>query len=109
MQDAGARVQGWQSASGWKFVRAHAINGFSGQFEGLAGAGVNPQGQPDGFLASNHGCYPDCNQDGLLNLADFGCFQTAFASNMYADCNRDLMLNLSDFGCFQTHFSLGCR
>lgn len=24
-------------------------------------------------------CYPDCNGDGLLNLADFGCFQTQFA------------------------------
>ena len=39
------------------------------------------------YLASPRGvciptapaCYPDCNLDGALNLADFGCFQTAFA------------------------------
>jgi hypothetical protein len=55
------------------------------------------------------GCYPDCNLDTVLNLADFGCFQTAFATgNMYADCNQDTVLNLADFGCFQTQFALGC-
>jgi hypothetical protein len=54
-------------------------------------------------------CYPDCNTDGKLNLADFGCFQTKFAlSDLYADCNGDSVLNLSDFGCFQTQFALGC-
>ncbi len=54
-------------------------------------------------------CYADCNGDGLLNLADFGCFQTKFATgNMYADCNGDQLLNLADFGCFQTKFAIGC-
>jgi hypothetical protein len=54
-------------------------------------------------------CYPDCNLDLVLNLADFGCFQTNFAlGNMYADCNGDLVLNLADFGCFQTSFAIGC-
>ncbi len=54
-------------------------------------------------------CYPDCNDDRLLNLADFGCFQTSFATlNPYADCNGDTILNLADFGCFQTKFAIGC-
>jgi serine protease AprX len=54
-------------------------------------------------------CYPDCNGDGILNLADFGCFQTKFATgNMYSDCNADGVLNLADFGCFQTKFATGC-
>ncbi len=54
-------------------------------------------------------CYPDCNGDGTLNLADFGCFQTKFAlADPYADCNGDSLLNLADFGCFQTKFALGC-
>jgi hypothetical protein len=54
-------------------------------------------------------CYPDCNADGTLNLADLGCFQTKFATgNAYADCNSDGALNLADFGCFQTRFALGC-
>ncbi len=54
-------------------------------------------------------CYPDCNGDLALNLADFGCFQTKFAlQDPYADCNGDTVLNLADFGCFQTKFALGC-
>jgi hypothetical protein len=54
-------------------------------------------------------CYPDCNGDGILGLADFGCFQTKFAlGDPYADCNGDGILGLADFGCFQTKFALGC-
>jgi hypothetical protein len=66
-------------------------------------------GEITGFLWSQVDCYADCNNDGFLNLADFGCFQTKFAlGDMYADCNGDLVLNLADFGCFQTKFALGC-
>ena len=55
------------------------------------------------------GCYPDCNADGSLNLADFGCFSTRFAlGDAYADCNADGVRNLADFGCFTTKFALGC-
>ena len=54
-------------------------------------------------------CFPDCNGDGVLTLADFGCFTTKFAlGDPYADCNGDAVLNLSDFGCFTTKFALGC-
>ena len=54
-------------------------------------------------------CMADCNRDGFLNLADFGCFQTKFAlGDPYADCNGDGVRNLADFGCFQTKFALGC-
>ena len=54
-------------------------------------------------------CYPDCNGDGQLTVADFGCFQTEFvAGNMYADCNADGQLTAADFGCFQTSFVTGC-
>jgi hypothetical protein len=62
-----------------------------------------------GTIGTGGGCYPDCNNDGQLNLSDFGCFQTAFAlGQAYADCNGDGIRNLSDFGCFQTKFALGC-
>jgi hypothetical protein len=54
-------------------------------------------------------CYPDCDGDDALTLADFGCFQTKFAlGDPYADCNGDLVLNLADFGCSQTAFAVGC-
>ena len=64
---------------------------------------------PLSISAGQGGCYADCNADGSLNLADFGCFQTKFAlGDAYADCNGDGARNLSDFGCFTTKFALGC-
>ena len=54
-------------------------------------------------------CYPDCNEDGPLTVADFGCFQTRFvAGDRYADCNADGVLTPADFGCFQSQFAAGC-
>jgi hypothetical protein len=55
------------------------------------------------------GCYADCNADGALTVADFGCFQTRFVvGDPYADCNADGTLTVADFGCFQTKFVVGC-
>ena len=69
-------------------------------------------GQPVGLASYRRTCepcYPDCNDDGQLNLSDFGCFTTKFAlADPYADCNGDAALNLSDFGCFTTKFALAC-
>ena len=60
-------------------------------------------------LSVTSGCYPDCNADGALTVADFGCFQTKFvAGDPYADCNGDGLLTVPDFGCFQTKFVAGC-
>ncbi len=54
-------------------------------------------------------CYADCNADGSLTVADFGCFQTRFvAGDPYADCNGAGGLTVADFGCFQTRFVAGC-
>ncbi len=54
-------------------------------------------------------CYPDCNNSGTLTIADFGCFQAAFAAgDPYADCNNSSSLTIADFGCFQSKFAAGC-
>lgn len=54
-------------------------------------------------------CYPDCNVDGTLTVADFGCFQAKFvAADPYADCNASASLTIADFSCFQTKFAAGC-
>ncbi len=54
-------------------------------------------------------CYADCNADGGLSVADFGCFQTRFvAGDPYADCSGDGVLTVADFGCFQTKFVAAC-
>lgn len=55
------------------------------------------------------GCYPDCDSNQQLTIADFACFQTAFRNNsLYADCNGDSALTIGDFGCFQASFVTGC-
>ncbi len=55
-------------------------------------------------------CYADCNADNALTIADFGCFQSRFASqNSYADCNQSASLTIADFGCFQSQFASGCQ
>ncbi len=54
-------------------------------------------------------CYPDCNNNGELTVADFACFQTRFVStDAYADCNGTGTLTVADFACFQTKFVQGC-
>ncbi|MFM9995782.1 MAG: FG-GAP repeat domain-containing protein [Phycisphaerales bacterium] len=69
-----------------------------------------PQNSSVSVLLNTSGCYPDCNHDCQLTVADFGCFQTKFVlGDMYADCNTDGALTVADFGCLQSAFVLGCR
>jgi hypothetical protein len=61
------------------------------------------------FSVDEPACYPDCNNSNTLTIADFGCFQAAFAAgNTYADCNGSGTLTIADFGCFQAAFAAGC-
>jgi glucose/arabinose dehydrogenase len=70
---------------------------------------LGPSGAGGEVLRIKVICYADCNGDGVLNLADYGCFQTQFAlGRTSADCNRDGQLNLADFGCFAARYALGC-
>ncbi len=94
--------------TGWTLT---AANGISGDGRTIAGSGINPAGQPEAWIAflGDGVCYVDCNTDGALTVADFGCFQTKFvAGDPYADCNADGQLTVADFGCFQTRFVTGC-
>ena len=69
----------------------------------------NPSTRPVLTVEFDAPCYPDCNEDGLLTVADFGCFQTKFVlGDPYADCNGDGLRTVADFGCFQTKFVQGC-
>ncbi len=92
---------------GWTLNAAHGI---SVDGTHIAGFGTNPLGQREGFLVILSVCYPDCNADGSLTIADFGCFQTRFVvSDPYADCNLDAQLTAADFACFQTRLVAGCH
>ncbi len=54
-------------------------------------------------------CYPNCNQDNVLDISDFGCFSNQFiVSSPYSDCNADAILDIQDFGCFVNKYILGC-
>ena len=61
-------------------------------------------------------CYADCDQStgiGVLDIADFVCFQTSFMrSEPYAcDCDTTtgpLVCDIFDFLCFQNAFVNGC-
>ncbi len=78
----------------------------------VVGNGYNSTTQRYEALMWVHGppsCYPDCNANGSLTVADFGCFQTKFVlADPYADCNGQGGLTVADFGCFQTKFVAGC-
>ncbi len=75
----------------------------------VVGWGATAANQFEALLWTKVTCYPDCNADGSLTVADFGCFQTRFvAGEPYADCNQSTTLTVADFGCFQTEFVEGC-
>jgi hypothetical protein len=60
-------------------------------------------------------CYANCDgstQPPILNVNDFICFQSRFASgDSYANCDGSTqppILNVNDFICFQSAFAAGC-
>ncbi|MFM9997116.1 MAG: hypothetical protein ACKVU4_15110 [Phycisphaerales bacterium] len=64
---------------------------------------------PAGGVMYLNGCYADCNANGALSVADFGCFQGMYVlGDPYADCNASGTMTVADFGCFQGKYVLGC-
>jgi photosystem II stability/assembly factor-like uncharacterized protein len=57
-------------------------------------------------------CYPDINDDGALNIADFTAFLQAFAfASPQANCDQSTqppVLNIADFTCMLQRFAAGC-
>lgn len=54
-------------------------------------------------------CYADCDGSKILDIDDFVCFQTLYASaDPQADCDESGDLDIDDFICFQTLFAIGC-
>ena len=107
----------WSSASGMEDLNVllpalGASVGWLASAEGLSADGRTIVGwslgaTPQAWVA--HICYPDCDGNKQLTVADFGCFQTKFAAAApYADCDANGSLTVSDFGCFQTAFVASC-
>jgi hypothetical protein len=58
-------------------------------------------------------CPADCDSNGLLDVADLGCFLWAFAYGWADKANCDgstvePILNVADFACFLNAFAAGC-
>ncbi len=102
MRDLNAVLAGsGYNFAGWTLRRA---TGISAKGKAIAGIGINPLGQTEGWVAYAS-CYHDCNGDLQKSVADFACFQTKFvAGHPYADCDDSGGLTVADFGCFQTAF-----
>lgn len=100
------------SALGWKLFGGPGFTNFlPSDLRLFAGGAAGNVAAFDNVRveAVSAACYADCNGDGVLTVADFGCYQTAFvANNPYADCNCDGTRTVADFGCFQTRFVVGC-
>lgn len=55
-------------------------------------------------------CPPDCDHNGVLDTADYFCFQTAWrARDPYADYDKSGRFDVNDFLQFQNAFVHGCR
>ncbi len=75
----------------------------------MAGPGFENLVKPTVFPSFRDGCYADCDEDGVLTINDFICFQTNFAiDSLTADCDFDGLRTIDDFICFQTLFAIGC-
>ena len=55
-------------------------------------------------------CPADCDENGVLNILDFVCYQNLFAAgDPGADCDGNGQLNVLDFVCYQNEFQAGCE
>jgi hypothetical protein len=79
-------------------------------FTGGGAANINTMGFDNlSVVHSAAVCYPDCDENGVLDIDDFVCFQTFFAfGSDYADCDGNGVKDVDDFICFQTFFAIGC-
>ena len=85
----------------------HVLNPQNGQtnpvLTGVGGRFIDLRTEPP--LA----CYPDCEEDGDLDVFDFLCFMNRHAAqDPYADCEEDGDWDVFDFLCFLNHYGLGC-
>jgi hypothetical protein len=67
------------------------------------------------YVPAGATCYPNCDHSTatpVLNVADFSCFLTRYASgDAYANCDASTappVLNVADFSCFLTRYATGC-
>lgn len=93
--------------TGWTLTEAVGV---SDNGRVIAGNGKNPAGRSEAWIIQFPApCPGDCDANGALTVADFGCFRTAYlSSSASADCNDDGSLGVDDFLCFRAAYLAGC-
>jgi uncharacterized membrane protein len=102
LESAGVRFYGW------KTIMAFAISDDGRVITGLA---RDKSWYFSGFVLDLDGpnCPADCDLSGTLDIDDFMCFVSLYASgHLGADCDSNEVLDIDDFMCFQTLWSAGC-
>jgi len=99
--------------TGWSLTLALdvTVHGDSGR-TAIVGAGTNPSGQTEAFLAvldPAPPCRVDLDGDGVPTIFDFLAFQTLFdAGDLRADFDGDGLLTIFDFLRYLDEFDDGC-
>jgi uncharacterized membrane protein len=123
--DVGSEAFVWDPMHGMRNLKAVLVNEFGLDIPGwtlthgvavsadgrtFAGSGINPKGEPAGWIATiERPCRADFNDDGTVNSADFFDFLTAFFTNApRADFNHDQQVNSQDFFDFLGAFFAPC-
>jgi probable HAF family extracellular repeat protein len=105
--DFGLDLSGWTLSVALD-VSTHAHSGRTA----IVGAGVNPAGRSEAFLAvldPAPPCPVDLDGDGSATIFDFLAFQTLFdAGDARADFDGDGLLTVFDFLRFFDAFDIGC-
>jgi len=114
---------GWDGESDIKvaaFISSQGFDFFSNQTAGglpspdnLGDPTVLDLSQVEGdqfVVVPAGGCVADCDGNGVLNILDFVCFQTAWQNQTpFGDCDNNGVYNILDFVCYQQVFQQGCN
>jgi WD40 repeat protein len=102
----GSLAEYYEQEVGWRYGPSLAVSPDGGMIGiGRVDATVEIATNPFGPLA----CYPDFDQNGVLDLFDFLAYVNSFnGEDDQADCTDDDTFDIFDFLCFVNEFNEGC-
>ncbi|HRQ73694.1 MAG TPA: GC-type dockerin domain-anchored protein [Phycisphaerales bacterium] len=92
---------------GWYLLAAYGV---SADGRTIVGAGINPAGHSEGWVAYlGPTCRADFNKDGAVTSQDFFDYLNAWADgSIFSDWNYDGVINTLDFLAFLNDYARGC-
>jgi len=95
-----------------QFIEGQFLEVIAPNFPFEIDAQVNyiPKGKPQIVqIEIVENCIADCNDDGMVDILDFMCFQEEWQNQTpCGDCNGDGMFDILDWVCFQGEWMQGC-